>query len=485
MFAAFAAEAGFLVAAEGAGGVEFVVGVCPDDAGFEFGGHLQDAGAFVGPDAGAEAVGGVVGFFHGFLGGAEGEDGEDGAEDFLAGDAVAEGDIREERGGEVEPALRESAGGLVDFRAFADAAFHEFLDFFELLAGVDGADVGVLVEGVADAEVADAHFQFAEHFIGDAFLDEEAGAGAADMALVEEDAVDDAFDGLVDGGVLEHDVRGLAAELEGDFFSGAGEGALDEFPDGGGAGEGDFRGGGVVDDVRAGVARAGDDVDDPRREAGVLEDGAEFHGRDGGGLGGLEDDGVSAGEGGGDFPRQHEEGEIPRDDLADDAERGEGAAGCGVVEFVGPAGVVEEVGGGDGDIEVAGFADGLAAVDGLGDGEFAGPVLEEAGDAEEVFPALGARGFAPLREGGAGCGEGGVHIGFVRKGDFGDFFLVAGGDGVEKLFRFRGGEFAVDEEAVLRGDVGWGGLGGGVVFPEVAEEEFAGRVVGAFGGHGQ
>ena len=40
LFAAFAAEAGFLVAAEGTGGVEFVVGVRPDDTGFEFGGHF-------------------------------------------------------------------------------------------------------------------------------------------------------------------------------------------------------------------------------------------------------------------------------------------------------------------------------------------------------------------------------------------------------------------------------------------------------------
>jgi hypothetical protein len=34
------------------------------------------------------------------------------------------------------------------------------------------------------------------------------------VALVEEDAVDDALDGLVDGRVVEDDVRGLAAELE-------------------------------------------------------------------------------------------------------------------------------------------------------------------------------------------------------------------------------------------------------------------------------
>jgi hypothetical protein len=39
--------------------------------------------------------------------------------------------------------------------------------------------------------------------------------------------------------------------------------------------------------------------------------------------------------------------------LADDAERGERAAWRGIGEFVGPPGVVEEMGGSDGDIEVA------------------------------------------------------------------------------------------------------------------------------------
>ena len=372
----------------------------------------------------------------------------------------------------------------MDFRSLLNSAFHEFLDFFKLLAGVDRADVGVLVERVANAEVAEAHFQFAEDFVGDAFLNEQARTGATDMALVEEDSVDNAFDGLVNRGVLKDDVRGFSAQLEGDSLVGSSEGALDEFADRGRAGEGDLRGGGVLNDVGAGVARAGDDVDHSRREAGVLEDRAKFHRRDGGGLGGLEDHGISAGQSGGDFPRQHEKREIPRDDLANDAERGERAAWRGVGEFVGPAGMVEEVSGGDGNIEVAGFADRLAAIDRLGDGKLTGAVLEETGDAVEVFPTLGAGGFAPFREGGRGGGEGGVHIDLIGERDFGDFLLVARGDGVEPLLRLRRGELAVDEKVVARRDVGGSRFRGGIVFPEVAEKEFAGGVVWAFGGHG-
>ena len=50
----------------------------------------------------------------------------------------------------------------------------------------------------------------------DGLLHEETGAGAADFALVEVDAADDALDGLVDAGVLEDDVGALAAEFEGE-----------------------------------------------------------------------------------------------------------------------------------------------------------------------------------------------------------------------------------------------------------------------------
>ena len=50
----------------------------------------------------------------------------------------------------------------------------------------------------------------------DALLHEEPRAGAADFALIEVDARDDAFDGLVEARILEDDVGALAAQLEGE-----------------------------------------------------------------------------------------------------------------------------------------------------------------------------------------------------------------------------------------------------------------------------
>src|SRR5690606_39297765 len=95
------------------------------------------------------------------------------------------------------------------------------------------------------------------------------GARAADLALVEEDAVDDALDGLVDGGVVEDDVGALAAQFEGDLLAGARDGARDLLADGGGAGEGHLVHVGVRDQGGSGAAVAGDDVDDAPGQPGL------------------------------------------------------------------------------------------------------------------------------------------------------------------------------------------------------------------------
>ena len=84
----------------------------------------------------------------------------------------------------------------------------------QLLRGVDRADVGVLVQRVAEPQRRQSALQPIEELLGDGLLREQPGAGAAHVPLVEEDAVDDALDRLVERRVLEDDVGRLAAELE-------------------------------------------------------------------------------------------------------------------------------------------------------------------------------------------------------------------------------------------------------------------------------
>ena len=127
--------------------------------------------------------------------------------------------------------LGQPARRLVDLGALLLPARDELLDLLELLLRVDRADVGVLVERIADAQRRQPPLQLLDQRLVDRLLDEQARAGAADVALVEVDPVDDPLDGLVERRVVEDDVRGLAAELERQLLAGAGELALDRLAD--------------------------------------------------------------------------------------------------------------------------------------------------------------------------------------------------------------------------------------------------------------
>ena len=137
----------------------------------------------------------------------------------------------------------------------------------------------------------------------------------------------------------------------------------------GAAGEGDFVDAGMIDDRRAGFACAGDDVHHARRQIGVANDLGELHRRQRRRFGGLEHDGVARRQRRGDFPRRHQQREIPRNDLPRHAQRPRRPAGKRIFQFVRPTGVIKEMGRGQGNIHIARFADRLAAVHRLDDGE--------------------------------------------------------------------------------------------------------------------
>src|ERR687888_467268 len=267
--AALAAEAGLLVAAERRGRVEAVVRVRPDDAGAQAFGHPENARALLRPDARAEAVRRVVRLLDRFLRCAEGEDREDGAEDLFLRDPVALRDVREDGGREPVAALGEAARRLVDLRALLLAGRDQLRDLVELLLRVDRADVGVLVERVADAEGRESPLQLLDDRLVDRLLHEQPRACAADVALVEVDAVDDPLDRLVERGVVEDDVRGLTAELEREPLVRARKLALNRLADLGRARERDLVDVLGLHDRRPGSSVAGDDVDDARRELGL------------------------------------------------------------------------------------------------------------------------------------------------------------------------------------------------------------------------
>ena len=83
-------------------------------------------------------------------------------------------------------------------------------------------------------------------------------------------------------------------------------------------------------------AEAVDDVEHARRQQ-VADQLHQQHDRGRGLLGRLEHDGVAGGERRGELPGGHQDREVPRDDLADDAERLVEVVGDGVVVDLGRA----------------------------------------------------------------------------------------------------------------------------------------------------
>ena len=174
------------------------------------------------------------------------------------------------------------------------------------------------------------------------------------------------------------------------FLPRAGELALDRLADLGRARERDLVDVRVRDERGAGAAVAGDDVDDARRQLRLAQDVAEEQRGQRRRLGRLEHDGVAARERRRDLPREHQQREVPRDDLAGDADRARRPVRERVLELVGPARVVEEVRGGEREVDVARLLDRLAAVQRLEHGELARALLEDARDPEQVLRALRA-----------------------------------------------------------------------------------------------
>ena len=197
--------------------------------------------------------------------------------------------------------------------------------------------------------------------VDDAFLHEEAGAGTTDLALVEPDAINETFDGGIEIGVLEDDEGRLAAEFERQLLARAGGGAADDLADLRRAREGDLVDAVMLDDGSTRFRAALHDIDDALRHAGALADlGKEDRGerRE---FGGLEHHCAAGGEGGGDLPGQHQQREIPRDDLPCHA----CALHTGIFVRKGlrPPGVMQEMADGERHVDVAALADRLAVVE--------------------------------------------------------------------------------------------------------------------------
>ena len=85
----------------------------------------------------------------------------------------------------------------------------------------DSCHVNGLVKTVSNTEAAKTCLQLGDELVKDSGLDQELGSGRADLALVEPDGVHHTLDGGVQVSGVEHNDRGLAAQLQGDLLASA------------------------------------------------------------------------------------------------------------------------------------------------------------------------------------------------------------------------------------------------------------------------
>ena len=145
-----------------------------------------------------------------------------------------------------------------------------------------------------------------------------------------------------------------------------------------------------------------------------------------------------------DLPGEHQQRKVPRDDLADDADRL--VIRKLPVERLRPAGMVDEMADRQRHVDVAAFADRLAVVERFQHREQALVPLHGAADGVEDLGALVARARAPFRQR-LGCrGNRGIDIGVAGVGDLRERLAGRGIAGVEALAGPGGDPLAADEQ---------------------------------------
>ena len=293
------------------------------------------------------------------------------------------------------------------------------------------AGLGLVVVGAAEPDGLRALDERVDERVVDLLLHQQAGAGRADLAGVQEDRGEGVVERDVQVGVREDDVGVLAAELEGDLLDRRRSGGHHPAAGDEATGERDEVDPRVLGEQRARVGPgAQHQVAHARGQAGLLEEPHQVDARVRGELARLEHEGVAGGQAGRDLPRRLEQRVVPRGDQAADAERlvDDPAHHVGVAGVDDPSrllggdpAVVAEDRDDVGHVVLA-LDEPLAGVARLGLGDDVGVTLEEVGGAEQQVAALAGRGAAPgsVAEGPVRRVDGRGRVLAVRLVDLGD-----------------------------------------------------------------
>ena len=296
-----------------------------------------------------------------------------------------------------------------------------------------------------------------QELVRDGLVDQRTRRASAHLALVQREH-GEALDGLLlevvvlFKDVLEEQRRGLAAKLEGDRDDLVRRGLVDDLAHLGGTGEGDL--GNTVGAGQRGarfLTHAVDDVQYARRDE-VADQIHQVQDRRRGLLRRLEHNGVARSQRRGELPGSHEQREVPRDDLADHAERLVEVVGDGVLVDLAQAAflraqcprVVAEVVDGKRDVGGERLAHGLAVFPRLRHRELLEVLFHAVRDLQQHHRALRRGGLAPSGRGLVRGVEREVDVGFLTARDLAEHLAGDGGDVVEVLAVHRGDPVAAD-----------------------------------------
>ena len=212
--AALASVAAFAVAAKSAGSVEQIGAVDPHHSGFKLRSDVQRDVDALAPHASRQSIHGIVRQFDRFAGSAEGHRRQHRTKNFLLRHNRSGMNVAEQRGRIIKSARRQFDLRLPAGRALGDSLIHQPLDSIQLHPRHDRADVDGLVERRAGAQGAHTVADFGDERLGNALLHQQARTGAANLSLIEPDAIDQAFDRAIEIGVFENNEGRLAAQFE-------------------------------------------------------------------------------------------------------------------------------------------------------------------------------------------------------------------------------------------------------------------------------
>src|SRR5436190_993224 len=321
-----AAEPRLLESAERDRDVGGVERVYPDGAGPDRSGQAVGLLHVTGPDPGRQPVRRVVRDPDGLGLVLELDHGEDRAEDLLTGDPPAVGDAVEDRRRDVEAAglLAHPLAAGRDAGALLAAERHVVEDLRQLALVDDGAEPRLRVEWLAGREPRSQLGDACHELLADRPMDDEPRARVAGLAAgVEDPPPDRARRRLEITDIGEDDLRALPAELQGDRLDIAlAHGAEQRLADLSRAGERDLVDAGMAGQrVADDGARPGHDVEHAVRQACLRGELRQAEGREWRLRRGLQDDGGARRERRAELPSGDDQGVVPGNDQAGDADR--------------------------------------------------------------------------------------------------------------------------------------------------------------------